>query len=320
MIQSEEVSLPLMPLMPFLPDLPPPDEMEAYVNCFFDRVWPLFPVVDRNVLQADIDGLRDHRQTHPEPLSSRLTPTNIPTLVMIYAVISIGVDEKKGRLSDLSTRFLTAAYSLYAHLIATPYMSSVQALMLLAIAFRGRVKDGQAWHMIGQAVRIAHSIGLHKQVAQRKDSGSEDRGGVTTGENKQPLDRRLWWSLYGLEKLMQLESGRPSVIDDRDDDQVPIVSISSACPATNYFTAWISLSRIMGQISELIYSRRPQSSLDLFSKTAKLDSALVEWERSLADKLKMGQGISALQAQAGHHQHLSNFLSLQFHYVSSSPL
>lgn len=312
MSQSEEIAL---SLFPSLPDLPPPEEVNSYINCFFDRVWPLFPVVDRHVLQSDLDHLCDPRMAQLGPFSSRISPSQVPSLVIIYAVISIGADEMNTRSSETSTRYLTAAYSLYAHLVAAPYIASVQALTLLALALRGQVKDGQAWHLIGQAVRIAHSIGLHKPAIRRNHDGLGN--GNSAEENSQlSLFSRIWWSLYSLEKLTQLESGRPSIIDDRDEDQAPSTSLSTSGSNLDYFTAWISLARIMGQISEFIYSKRPASSLDLFTKLATLDTALVDWDRSLSDNLKLGQNIGTIREEINNQQHLSSFLSLQFYYVS----
>lgn len=316
MSQSEEIAL---ALFPSLPDLPPPEELRSYVDCFFDRVWPLFPLVDRDMLQADLDHLCNPHMARLGPLSSRVSISQVPSLVIIYAIISIGADEVNTRLSETSTRYLTAAYSLYAHLVASPYVSSVQALALLALALRAQVKDGQAWHVIGQAIRAAHSIGLHKPAIRRNLDGSGDgHPSINRERSHRPLAERIWWSLYSLEKLTQLESGRPSIIDDRDEEQAPSMDIPTAGSQSDYFTAWVSLARIMGQISEFMYSKRPASSLDLFTKMSKLDTALVEWDRSLSDSLKLGQNAGTTQDEASNQQHLSNFLSLQFYYVSLS--
>lgn len=311
MSQSEEIAL---ALFPSLPDLPPPEELGSYVDCFFDRVWPLFPIIDRDMLQADLDHLCDPHMARLGPLSSRISISQVPSLVIIYAIISIGADEVNTRLSETSTRYLTAAYSLYAHLVAAPYVSSVQALALLALALRAQVKDGQAWHVIGQAVRAAHSIGLHKPAIRRNLDGSGDAHSAVDGQRSRPLAERIWWSLYSLEKLTQLESGRPSIIDDRDEEQAPSIQVPTTGSQSDYFTAWVSLARIMGQISEFMYSKRPASSLDLFTKMSKLDTALVEWDRSLSDSLKLGQNAGTIRDEASN-QHLSSFLSLQFYYA-----
>ncbi|KAI1866764.1 hypothetical protein JX265_001137 [Neoarthrinium moseri] len=316
MRQSEEMSL---PLTLSLPELPAVEELKVYVDAFFDRVWPLFPVVDCDAVQAEIDNILDIQIKHPGSLASRLAPTSIPMLAIVYAIVCIGADETSRQLSDLSTRFLTGAYSLIAHLIAIPYLTSVQALFLISLALRGQVKDGQAWHVLGQAIRTAHSIGLHKQVMRRGEGAGEASQGYRTDAQ---LHQRIWWSLYALEKLTQLECGRPSTICDHDEDQVPMVPTVFAPNArVDIFTAWVSLACIMGQISDHIYSRKPESSLDLFSKTASLDKALVEWERSLPDHLKQGQSAGGnigerpgdgVQTQS---LHLSSFLALQFHFA-----
>lgn len=301
-----------MPLIPKLPLLPDRQELSTYVDGFFSRIWSIYPVIDRTAFEADIETVFSLQTAGPTVWQEKVTLAHVPAIVSVYAVISLSMNEISGN-SDSSFDCLTASHSLHGHLTAIPYMPSVQALSLLALALRAIAKDGQAWHIIGHAIRMAQSIGLHKSAAKHP---SDD--GFTLGQQPESLRERLWWSLFGLEKLMQLECGRPSIIDRSYDSLTVYYPASTSSEHTGpYFRAWIALSSIMGKISNRLYSHKFMGgSAEMLGEVAKLDQELLEWENSLPDTLKPRR---ALTDHTGHdHQILATFLSQQFYHVSST--
>lgn len=310
MLHTEEFPIPLIPKLPILPNRP---NLSTYVDAFFSRLWSIYPVIDRGAFEADMDAVLGLQEAGPEAWQQRVTSAHVPALVSVYAVISLGMNEISGNLES-SFDYLVASHSLHGHLTAIPYMPSVQALFLLALALRAIAKDGQAWHIIGHAIRIAQSIGLHKSTT--KDSSAE---GFTLGHQAETLRERLWWSLFGLEKLMQLECGRASIIDKSYDSLTVYYPASANSENTSpYFRAWIALSSIMGRISTRLYSHKfLGGSAEMLGEVAKLDQELLEWENSLPHMLKPGK---ALTDNAGdEHQILATFLSQQSYHVSSTP-
>ncbi|KAK8078863.1 hypothetical protein PG994_002670 [Apiospora phragmitis] len=203
----EEFALPITVNRPNLPSLA---VIEEHVRVFFQRIWPIFPVVDHEALMTDIHRFLSLQTT---PLSGKGTdnllayviqPSDVPALVSIYLIISIAADEAAGSITETSTIFLDAAYSFYGHLVALPYIGSVQALLLIVIALRGRGKEGQGWHVLGQAIRTAHSIGLHRHISTHD---TRPRRGTEPGYKADlQLHGRLWWTCYSLEKLMEMET------------------------------------------------------------------------------------------------------------------
>jgi hypothetical protein len=307
MLHTEEFPMPLVPKLPILPNR---QDLSTYIDGFFSRIWSIYPVIDRTAFEADIETILNLQTAGPTAWQEKVTLSHIPAIVSVYAVISLSMNEISGN-SDSSFDFLTASHSLHGHLTAIPYMPSVQALSLLSLALRAIAKDGQAWHIIGHAIRMAQSIGLHKSATKHP---SED--GFTLGHQPETLRERLWWSLFGLEKLMQLECGRPSIIDRSYDSLTvyyPVTTSSEhTCP---YFRAWVALSSIMGKISNRLYSHKFMGgSAEMLGEVASLDRELLEWENLLPDTLKPQR---ALTDHAGHdHQILATFLSQQYYHVS----
>lgn len=307
MLHTEEFPMPLIPKLPILPHR---QTLSAYIDVFFSRLWPIYPVIDRVAFEADVENVLGLQTAGPTLWQEKVTLAHIPALSSVYAVISLSMNEISEN-SDLSFDYLTASHSLHGHLTAIPYMTSVQALFLLALALRAIAKDGQAWHIIGHAIRMAQSIGLQKSAT--RDS-SED--GFTLGHQPESLRERLWWSLFGLEKLMQLECGRPSIIDRSYDLLAVNYSASTSSEhSRRYFRAWIALSSIMGKISNRLYSHKFMGgSAELLGEVANLDQELLEWENSLPDTLKPRKAVTD---HAGHErQILATFLSQQYYHVS----
>ncbi|KAF3401699.1 hypothetical protein F1880_010119 [Penicillium rolfsii] len=311
MLHSEEFPMPLIPKLPILPDR---QDLSTHIDSFFSRIWTIYPVIDRTAFEADLETVIGLQTAGANAWQEKVTLSHVPGIVSVYAVISLGMNEISGK-SDSSFDYLTASHSLHGHLTAIPYMPSVQALSLLALALRAIAKDGQAWHIIGHAIRMAQSIGLHKSATKHP---SED--GFTLGFQPETLRERLWWSLFGLEKLMQLECGRPSIIDRSYDSLTVTYPASTSAEHTGpYFRAWIALSSIMGKISNRLYSHKFMGgSAELLGEVAKLDRELLEWENSLPDTLKPQR---ALTDHYGHgHQVLAAYLSQQYYYAQLSVL
>ncbi|KAG8672836.1 hypothetical protein FPOAC2_06246 [Fusarium poae] len=293
---TEEFSL---PLVPSLPDLPSMSVMEPCIKKYFSRTHPLIPILDHTEFISDVLRFSDLQQTCQNGLQGAMTSVDAPALVAIYAVLSIGMDDHEGTISPAATGYLTGAYSLVSHLLSFPYMSSVQALVLLAVAMRARGKDGQCWHLLGQAIRIGYSLGFHRKIVI--SNPNEDSGHQVDRQ----LHSRVWWSCYALEKSMQLETGRPSAIEITDCDQ-PLPDKSSGLNPC--FIRWVSLSQLVGKISEHIFQRRAESALEFLSGIAQLDQALIDWLDEGTEDAKTNQN-----AKSSEEKSFAVFLSLQFH-------
>ncbi|KAJ9480398.1 Regulatory protein CAT8 [Pseudozyma hubeiensis] len=358
----------VMPLFPTLPDLPAQSVLSHCIDIFFARVWPVFPALDRDAVQAEADLLLELQGERPsqlsstaglaESLQSKVRSSQVPSLVVLYAIICIGLHETSpadavlAPVREHADSYLTACYSLHAHLTAMPYQPSVQALLLVALALRACGKDGQAWYILGLALRLAMSLGLHKSVETPQQRGLLLNSSAS-------LRRRLWWSCFSLERLLQLECGRPSSIDSTQDYGSLDANLTIRLPGfglwrpgqtsdsesspnsdeqdhhaispeeaeahdlpeqrTNrLFTAWVSLSAIMGQISDRFYNHRFGHATELLGETARLAHCLTKWEASLPPSLKPGSSSFAVNVD---HEHVAiAFLAQQYYHAKMAVL
>ena len=153
---------------------------------------------------------------------------------------------------------------------------------------------------MGQAVRVAQSIGMHVE-----NINLESPHGRSSLEIEHR--RRIWYSLYVLDRLLSLQLGRPPAIHD-DDFNVPLPSRASdsdinwdneaidepsgnSLSAGDYFLAVISFSEIVGRVLRGLYcpKRRHVATEDL-ANTKNLDRQLQEWKLSLQRVLRFDLG------------------------------
>lgn len=154
--------------------------------------------------------------------------------------------------------------------------------------------------MLGQAVRAAQSIGLHVE------SGDADNS-LLSRSIEMEKRRRVWYSVYVLDRLLALQLGRPPAIHD-DDHNVPLPSRLSDSnidwnsnflqgsddngPSEgDYFLAVISFSEIVGRVLRSLYcpKRRNITSKDL-TNTKNLDRELLGWRSRLPRTLRFDFG------------------------------
>jgi len=295
MRQAEEMEIPLLNSFPALPE---PDCLNRYVTAFFDRIHRLYPLFDIDKIKDTIRHFASMRDFHS------LTPDNIPLLVSAYLIVSLGADEEAEQLTDDGTKYLVAAASLVGHIILVPYLSTVQALLLFTIAYRGRNKDGVGWQMLGMAIRISYTLGLHRHSA--KNPSIEH--GVQL-HSKQLFHARIWAICCSFEMMMQLESGRPSMIQEVDRDHM---MGPDQHPRGHDFLQWhMGLAQHQRLISHHIYGHRPgdRTGREILSDTARLDRSLLSWARDIPEEFRPGNDLFC----STHEFHIAALLSVQYY-------
>ncbi|KAJ3946298.1 uncharacterized protein N0V96_004658 [Colletotrichum fioriniae] len=136
------------------------------------------------------------------------------------------------------------------------------------------------WMTLGQAVRIAQGIGLHVE----KDKNNS-RHTVETETR-----RRVWYSIYVLDRLLSLQLGRPAAVHE-DDFNVPLPSRRAdseieweathmeppveETSGGDYFLAVIGFSQILGRaLREVFGPRHSQLTSAGALRTRELDRQL----------------------------------------------
>ncbi|KAI4735177.1 hypothetical protein E4T50_14304 [Aureobasidium sp. EXF-12298] len=284
----EEMDLPPDLYMPSIPTA-----WQEYLAAFCLGVGVLFPIVSVEDITSSIQYM-SQQDLKKLPVRQR------PLIATVYACLAIGADSLGHTNQGLD--LVTAAYSLYAYLVAQPYVTSAQALLLICLALRGRNKDGAGSQALGQAIRILHTLGLHRKLNGYGKLDPEQTESLRLGI-------QIWWGAYCLDRIMSLETGRPPQVQDEDIDQsrdLQTTGVQDLAP----LQALLDLASIQGSVCRHLCTPRLPTIREVLEAQSSLDRALIEWQNNLPAQLRCDGDITI----NGSNLALSRaFLSIQFH-------
>ncbi|KAJ5280923.1 hypothetical protein N7478_006295 [Penicillium angulare] len=219
------------------------------------------------------------------------------------------------------TTFATMTKRTQRRLFSDERLDFTRAVFLFtcSLSYRSANPDPSksCWNILGFAIRMGQSIGLHVESAPN----SAERAHW----------RRTWYAMYVLDRLLALQLGRPMAIHEFDfqvelpgaSDQTPFVpSGGPEVPGPvaqdhmmDYFIEVIRFSHIVGQVIRLLY--RP-SQIDLspdkiLHSASNLDQRLLEWKTSLPRHLRFDLGHTFENSMSFRRQR--NMLAVKFHHL-----
>lgn len=153
----------------------------------------------------------------------------------------------------------------------------VETLALVGYFMQNLNRRDAAWLYVGMALRMAITLGLHQEVSDPSldDAAKEHR-------------RRVWWSVYSLDRIQSVKSGNPITIYDEDIG----VAFPSKLPGEPDYCAavvlkhYTKLSQLCGEITVSIYRRTPKSGPNLMAAVKKIITSLSQWHRELPEELR----------------------------------
>ncbi|EMD41046.1 hypothetical protein CERSUDRAFT_131540 [Gelatoporia subvermispora B] len=278
--------------------LPSPEEVEypdrdladKLVDTYFARYHFLMPVIDKPSFLRDYKYLMDH--TH-DPNLARKRTAFIALVCAVFAVAARSVDDPRLSREGLDDAGMGMVYyerALILHYIShvSTQIEHVQCFILMSSFLCSVNCLPQAWLLIGQAVRTAQDIGLHRSPRRLLISPVEKE-----------TRRKVWWGVYTLDRMLALALGRPLGIEDADcdvelpvdidDDNLPqyfagATMNNSMPPLMRGFTELTILYRIGGQVLRQVYALdkcrdnlEPEKRAEVQRAVDSLDKALTKW-------------------------------------------
>lgn len=153
----------------------------------------------------------------------------------------------------------------------------VETLALVGYFMQNLNRRDAAWLYVGMALRMAITLGLHQETMNPDfDNAAKEHR------------RRVWWSVYSLDRIQSVKSGNPITIYDEDIG----VTVPSKLPDEPEYCAavvlkhYTKLSQICGEITVSIYRRTPKSGPSLMAAVKKIIMSLSQWHRELPEELR----------------------------------
>ncbi|KAH8122431.1 fungal-specific transcription factor domain-containing protein [Trichoderma asperelloides] len=314
LVPSNEVPCPTILLPAF-------EEAKHYIDAYFTTIHIAYPFIPESPFIQIYKTIRDNDSPKAQSCN------NIET-ALLYTICAIGAYYRTlpGKEESIDTLYEKLySYALTLAPASNMERSLAQVSLLLARCFYLLVvcRTESCWTILGQAVRVAQSIGLHIESEESDNT-------KTTHSPEIEKRRRVWYSIYVLDRLLSLQLGRPPAIHD-DDFNVPLPARasdseidwtgegveerSSNSPSSgDYFLAVIAFSAIVGRVLRSLYCPRRShfASEDLLS-TKDLDRQLIDWKISLPRALRFDLGHTFEQSYILKRQR--NMLAIKYHHL-----
>ncbi|KAI1381234.1 fungal-specific transcription factor domain-containing protein [Hypoxylon crocopeplum] len=236
-------------------DLPLRSQVDEAAVTFFSEVNNIVYILNFEQFEDTVEHIYDGQQSSNAGVASML------------AVVA---------LAEGSDDAFDRAYHYLDQTVAEGSLESVQAIMLYSICRLNRGERNAGWILLGCALRIARSLGLHRGST----SLSRERRHV------KEMKVRLWWSLYSLDTHLTCSIGRP--LDGRNVAYKEItewLEKDDLCvnPYTppGYAAVSASLNVILENILSRLYSNTSQPGNDRSVLVTELLSLLDSWLEEL---------------------------------------
>ncbi len=263
------------------PNVAFPSTKEAAWLLFEDQftyIGTIFAFADRFRFRQLLDEVYDNQLKVADP-SSCLAHAKFLVIMAFGQLYSINQQMGGGGLPG--SEYFAAAVQLLPEIHEHTSILFVETLCLIGYFMQNLNHRVAAFSYVGLAVRMAISLGLRE-----KESTSD---GVALPEEELEYRRRVWWSVYSLDRILTVKSGNPVMIHDEDISVAmpsPLPSEPEYCPAV-VLAVYTELSCILGGISRRIYSPRLSSSpRELQEAMYDIAGVLQHWHDTIPHQLR----------------------------------
>lgn len=264
----------------------PPTDIAGvkFIQAYFGNLHPLVPFLDR----TEIFQLHMKRNQLLAPNSTKRWEAF--KLFTVYAIGS-AMQKTSDRINSAAPEDLfRIALNFKDPGMESRSIRNIEGMMLLIIYNLRSTSSSTIWYLIGLAMRTAIDLGLHREINYLSLKYCEAQA-----------RRRIFWSVYVLDRHIAWSLGRPFNIADHDIDVVLPVNFEKPFQAANAdqltsfeeenltkslgpFVPSIRLVRLRSQIHNKIYRVDKDISL-LLPMVPSFLSSLEDYERSLPSSL-----------------------------------
>ncbi|BEJ13085.1 hypothetical protein CspHIS471_0302590 [Cutaneotrichosporon sp. HIS471] len=191
--------------------------LRASLESYFESWHPLFPFLDGAYVLSAYEAALTAATTRPDGPAFPLSPAESLALTAIFkAIVAIGDDGTAAR-AGFPRLASTSQATMLGHLVlgacqggSINDLFAIQALVALMLFMYLSRRLRPAMHLSGTVTKLAFEAGLHR---------CPDRYPATfTSTAEREMRKRVFWSLYTLDRLLTAEFGIPIMLHDTDVD------------------------------------------------------------------------------------------------------
>ncbi|KAH8888416.1 hypothetical protein GQ53DRAFT_238696 [Thozetella sp. PMI_491] len=198
----------------------------------------------------------------------------------------------------------------------------VETLALTGYFMQNMNRRDAAFLYVGMALRMAISLGLHQEVTAPAANSAQGHVPMLD-EGAREHRRRVWWSVYSLDRILSAKSGNPLTIQDEDIG----VRLPSRLPTEEQYCQavvlrhYTDLSRILSVITKAVYtksSNAPKSGKRLMASVQNIILSLSKWNQELPNELRFDPVKLSISRESvstfGHYYQCINMVARPLFY------
>ncbi|OOQ84327.1 C6 transcription factor [Penicillium brasilianum] len=210
-------------------------------------------------------------------------------VLMIFAVSTLHHKEPPPMNGiSQSERWYAASKYMLSLESGPPRLETIQVRLIQCLYLLSSSRANECWYSFGTALQLVTALGLH-----RKSPVKLSKNGCSHFELE--VRKRIFWSVYTLDKYLSIMFGRPRLLHDEDIDQEfpgemndedlleedPTRRTGSTDSMMIASVLHYRLGRILGETSRQLYSINPLSRDSPLETAARLTSELEKWKESV---------------------------------------
>jgi len=289
-------------------ELPPKPEALSLLKDYFENFNCIFPLFHQPTFMHLVE-----RQYSSDPYTGSGWWASLNVALAIAHRLRIMSNLVPKEEEDKAWDYMKNAMATFPELIMrNTDLLSVQAILGMALFMQGTPNPQPSFLLIAAAIRLSHTIGLHK------------RG---TGFQLNPIEieqrKRVFWIAYMLDKDLCLRCGRPPAQDDDDmnvelpdadpADGIGNIPLADGKGKMNLFRVMCELAIVESKVYKRLYSTKAskQSEGELLKAIGELDKELEDWKDRIPIDFRPEHEI-----KASHTPLILHIVMLHFNYYN----
>ncbi|KAK9850500.1 hypothetical protein MYU51_011959 [Penicillium brevicompactum] len=270
--------------------LPSLEKALELVGIYFDFSMVTYRFIHRGNVEEWTRQVYQHNISLANlPIGNMVARTAI--VLMIFAVSNLYMELRPGGVpggrSESELWFAASKYMSSLE-VGPPRLETIQARLCQCLYLLSSSRANECWYSFGTTTQLVTALGLHRRL-----SGKLSKNGGSCLELE--LRRRIFWSVYTLDKYLSIMFGRPRLLHDEDIDQDlpdemndddlleedPTRRTGSTDSMMIASVLHYRLGRILGDISRQLYSIYPISRDSPLETAVRLTSELEKWKETV---------------------------------------
>ncbi|CAI7678002.1 unnamed protein product [Penicillium manginii] len=268
--------------------LPSYENAMELVAIYFDFSMVTYRFLHRGSVEKWVKQVYENRPSVANlPTGNMVARTAI--VLMIFAVGTVNnASEIQEDGQSLSECWFAASKYISSLESGPPRLETIQARLIQCLYLLSSSRANECWYSFGTALQVVTALGLH-----RKRAGNPSKKGGSCYELE--MRKRIFWSVYVLDKYLSIMFGRPRLLHDEDIDQElpdemndddlleedPARRTGSPDSMMIASVLHYRLGRILGEISRRLYSIKPHSRDSPLETAVRLTSELERWKETV---------------------------------------